>query len=118
MAFAATDFSDFWADAVAVTLVRRTQPAGSLATQSASAATEVEEATLGLVRQFRLDKIDGTVIQPDDRKVLLDPSSLTVAPQGKDELEIGGVRFEVIGVRIFAPEGAALAYDCHVRGMG
>lgn len=112
----ASDFADLWADAQSVTVVHRTPGALDFDSQSVAAFAESSESTLGLVRQWQLDKIDGQIVQVNDRRVLLDPSSLAATPTGSDELEIDSQRYEIVAVRIFAPEGEVIAYDCHIRG--
>jgi hypothetical protein len=63
---------------------------------------------------FRLDQIDGTLIQATDRLITME--ARTVVPSPGDSLLIGGKDHEVIMVRPLDPGGVAVLYEVQVRG--
>lgn len=100
-----------------MTLIHKTPGAFTVATQTGAADTEVNDAATGVLRSYQQKLIDGMVVQPNDRKLMLDATTVTSAPDTTDEVDIGGTRFQIVKVRTFAPAGVVIAYDCQVRGL-
>ena len=57
--------------------------------------------------------IDGTLIQADDKRVLLPATG--PQPTTSDRLLIGGVSYAIVSIRETAPSGVAIYYECQAR---
>lgn len=118
MSLTASDFADiFTEEGQTLTLVHITPGAFDADTQEAAAATESEEAFIGIVRNYDQRLIDGRTVLVSDRTVLVDPSTVSSAPSGLDQIEIDSVRHQIVNVRTIDPSGDVLAYDCQIRGI-
>ena len=102
-----------------VTLVHRTLGAPNAATLRPAAVTETNDGTTGVVRSFSHRQVDGVNVRATDRRVLLEPTALTSAPDPDDHLilDATGERVAILNVRAFSPSGSVCAYDCHVRAL-
>ena len=67
----------------------------------------------GNVENYPRNMIDGTLILASDRRVML--SATSGAPNTDDKLLIGGVRYNIVAVDEFAPQGVALFYIVQAR---
>jgi len=66
-----------------------------------------------LVLEYPRSMIDGTIIQAEDRRVMI--AATGPRPTTADGLRVGGVTYRIVGVRDIAPGGAPLYYELHCR---
>ena len=76
-------------------------------------STDTETQINALVQNYPRGLIDGTLIQQNDRKVLL--SATGSRPTTADTLEVEGVSHAIVSVREIAPSGVALYYEVQAR---
>jgi len=66
----------------------------------------------GFVDDYRADQRDGTIIQVNDRKIVILAPSLSVAPAPQDKITARGANYTVISVQA---DPALAGYTCQVR---
>ena len=71
----------------------------------------------GVITNYQMNEIDGTVIKRDDRKVLLGADGLPVMPTNLDTLTIGGVEMLIMHVEPIAPSNDPIIYIVQVRNV-
>jgi hypothetical protein len=75
------------------------------------APTETELPAM--VQDYPQSMIDGTLIQQNDRRVMLAATELK--PDTADKLQIGSVVYRILNVREVGPSGVALYYELQAR---
>lgn len=60
-------------------------------------------------------EVDGTLVQMEDRKVLVSTEGVTTAPTQADALVIGEREFEIISVKPASPGGVVLLWTVQAR---
>jgi hypothetical protein len=81
-------------------------------TTGTNTRTAVDTSAYGVVTEYRLSEIDGTLVQSGDRKVL---SANIQEPRVGDALVIALLVYQIVGVRAVAPAGVAVLYEIQVR---
>lgn len=66
-----------------------------------------------VVAAYSTGQVDGTLIQAQDRRVLIEAAG--VSPAAHDMLTIGGVVYNIITVATLAPGGVDLMYEAQCR---
>lgn len=56
-----------------------------------------------------------SMIEINDKKLLVSPVGLTETPNANDKVTIGGVVWNVINVKSLNPAGTVVLYECQVR---
>lgn len=79
----------------------------------ADASTDTATQIPALVRDYPQSMIDGTLIQQNDRRVMIAATGPT--PSTADTLTIGGVVHRIINVRSTTPSGVPLYYEVQAR---
>ncbi len=98
------------------TMTLRSKTAGSYSTSSgAVSVTSVDTTVTGVVTNYPLMRVDGTLVQRGDLKVLTVSS---VAPKAGDGLYIGTVEHDIIDVREVNPGGTVVVYAVQARRGG
>ncbi|MEW4469009.1 hypothetical protein AB1K62_14375 [Parasphingorhabdus sp. JC815] len=77
------------------------------------AGEPTETSLSGIVQNYPLGLIDGTLIRSEDRKVMLDATG--PRPAVSDKLRIGGIEYAFISIREEAPSGVPVYYECQCR---
>lgn len=70
-------------------------------------------ALAALVQDYPRSMIDGTLIEQQDRRVMVEAAG--VVPQTSDILTIQGVMHRVISIKEIAPSGVALFFEVQAR---
>lgn len=79
----------------------------------ADSSTDTETELPALVQMFPMSMIDGTLIQMNDRKVMV--AATGPVPKTADTLTIAGVVHRIINVRSTTPSGVPLYYEIQAR---
>jgi len=103
----------------AVTLTRSTVAAYSPSTGTA-AVTTTTQSTSGAVFDFGKRDVDGVLIKRDDQQLLMSTkntagNALTAPEIDESTVTIGGVVYTIRNVKVIAPGGVAVLYDCVLR---
>lgn len=80
-----------------------------------TAGTDTEHQCKALLLSYGKTEIDGTLVQRQDRKLLVAAEGLTVAPVPVDKIRIGGVTFDIVSVMPFDPGGVAVYFEVQAR---
>lgn len=78
-----------------------------------AAGTETTFDLTGNVQSYPRSMIDGTLIQTDDRRVMV--SATGEVPTTADKLRIGSTDYQIISVNEKAPQGVPLYFEVQVR---
>lgn len=76
----------------------------------------VDYAGTGAVFGYKVNYIDGTVIQHGDQRCLLAPQ-IEAEPKTGDTLTAGSATYNVIAVERVAPAGVPVLYKLQLRGV-
>lgn len=71
-----------------------------------------------LVLGFSAEKIDGVRVFRSDRRVVMDPKGLEIAPRAGDAVILGGVNHAVVDVMPIPAVGTVCLYVLHARVGG
>ena len=80
-----------------------------------SAATAVQYTGYGLVKEYKAQEIDGTVIQRGDQKVLVVFEDASIVPATTHNLSTVGNLYAVQNVGALAPAGVVIFFTLQVR---
>jgi len=80
-----------------------------------STPTTSTQTPKGIVKSYREDQIDGTLIKRGDNLVVLDASELTTAPTIDDTITVGSTVYTIVNVDTKEPTDTPLAYMCQSR---
>lgn len=95
-------------------LVTLTQTASAPANPwDTDVSTDTATQIPAMVSDYPQSMIDGTLIQQDDRRVML--AATGPQPSTADTLTIGGKVHRIISVRSTTPSGVPLYYECQAR---
>ena len=78
-------------------------------------STSVDYPCKGIADDYRDAEVDGTIVQMNDRKILLTGNSISggaVVPEQTDGITIEGVRYTIINIK---RDPAAATYLCQSR---
>ena len=96
----------------AITLRRVSGETFNAVTGAASGGSSADLATVGIVKTFRANLIDGTRIQHGDRLVILDDTQVPVLT---DKVLIGADYWNIVDIETKSPAGIPLVYFVQVR---
>lgn len=74
--------------------------------------TAVDDAVIGVVLPYSLNSVDGTLIQQDDKKVLL---SSAIAPTPDGKVVMASVVYSVVSIKELNPGGTVVFYQVQIR---
>ena len=97
-------------DLVVTKVTKGTRTAGSLT--AGTQPTSVNYSGKGWTEGFKLGKYDESLVQSDDKKVIVLGSSITVVPEPNDEITIESFKYKIVGVE---RDPAGATYECHGR---
>lgn len=97
-----------------VTLSRHVAGAYDPSTGSA-VVTVTDQSGIGAVFDYGSKDIDGMLILSGDKKLLLSATGIT-APQVDDTVTIGAIIYTVKGIKVEAPAGTPVLFECTIRG--
>lgn len=97
----------------AVVLSRKAAGSYNPAT-GAQAVTTTTQTGVGVLLDHESRDIDGTMIQRDDQRLLLS-SDLVTTPVVDDLVAVGGTSYTIKSIKVLAPAGLVVMYDCNVR---
>lgn len=103
----------------AITLTRSTVATYNPTTGTA-AVTTTTQSTRGAIFDYGTKEIDGVLIKRDDQQLLLSTkntagTALTAPEIDESTVTIGGVVYTIKNIKIIAPGGIAVLYDCVLR---
>src|SRR5574340_923716 len=102
------------ADGVSMILSQNNQ--GSYNPENGSVTnTSTSHSTYGVVTDYRLSEIDGTLIKRSEEKIVLAVTATMPEPTGDDNLIISGVIWSIINSNPVAPAGVPILYILQVR---
>ena len=85
-------------------------------TGDTTAETVTDYTAYVLEQGYRLEVIDGTLVQRGDRRFMLALEDETVVPQpGDDQLVVGGQVLAIVNAEPFQPGGVPLYFDVQAR---
>jgi hypothetical protein len=93
----------------AITLTRTTGKSIDPVTGAITPGTSDNQPTIGVIKPYAKNLIDGTLIQVGDKEVILSPA---IAPLTSDT--INGM--QVVNITEINPAGTVLVYKVQVRG--
>lgn len=67
------------------------------------------------VAKYRIDHVDGSLIEANDRRIFMSVDGLTVVPALSDKLVIGGISYTLVGIHPLAPDGVVRFYELQAR---
>ena len=76
--------------------------------------TPVDHACTAVLTDYNARDIDGSIIQANDRRVLID-SSIDIEPNSTDSFVSGGIQYAIISVNEVNPGGVKILYQLQVR---
>jgi len=79
------------------------------------ADTVTDHPCVGIVEDYNLKDIDGTVIKHGDKKITIAASDLTVTPLAENLLVIGTETWQVVRNKPLAPAGIPVIHTVQVR---
>jgi hypothetical protein len=68
-----------------------------------------------VVTEFSLRDRESSLIEANDRKLLIAAEGLAVEPKGEDRIEVGGASFEIVAVMPLKPADTAILYTVQAR---
>lgn len=77
--------------------------------------TVTDHPCMLVVDEYGLRERESSLIEANDRKVLVAVGGLTVEPQEEDQIVIGGAVFEIVSVKPIAPAGVVVLYEIQAR---
>jgi hypothetical protein len=95
----------------ALTLTRTVGATYNPATGTMSAGTPTNFTVRGVFISYKDENVDGTVVRMGDRRLLVSPVGSTTVPAIGDRVD----GMQLIDVRVYAPNGAAIGYACQAR---
>ena len=98
---------------VAATLVQWTKGAYNVDTRTNAAGTTANIAVTIVIADFRVDEVDGTLIEREDKKFIMGGADAT--PTQNDKIKIGSDQWEVINVVEIKPANVVVAYEIQAR---
>ena len=93
----------------AVTLTRRTGKSIDPVTGAITPGTSSDQSTIGVIKPYAKNLIDGTLIQVGDKEAILSPA---ITPLTSDT--INGM--QIVNITEVNPAGTVLVYKVQVRG--
>lgn len=96
----------------AITIRRTTTGTYAPSTDTYTGSTTTTLTARGVVRDYRADQIDGTVIRRGDRVVVIDA---TVTPTLADEVLLDGAYWSIVSIQTASPAGTPLSHTLQVR---
>ena len=105
----------------AVTITHNSSGAYDPASSAVTVTTTTQFGS-GLIREYNLRQIDGTLVQIGDRALRLSPYTvdgviLDPAPAIDDLVTLStGETYTIKAVSPMSPAGLAIFYDCNIRG--
>jgi hypothetical protein len=96
----------------AVTITRQTTGAYDPATGSA-AIVETTQTGVGALFDFETAEIDGTLIQQNDKKLLL--NAIVTAPLLNDKFTVNTIIYTVVNIKELNPAGTAVMFELALR---
>jgi len=79
------------------------------------AAAWSQRVLTGLVRDYRQDQVDGSLVLSGDRELILAGETETEPPRPGDRLVLAGETYTVVQVNTLEPGGLALLHRCQIR---
>ena len=95
--------------------LRHHQPGAYDPARGETASTWSEYSLSGLVRDYRQDQVDGSLVQDGDREVILAAQRGGEPPAPGDRLLLAGESYTIVQVKTLEPGGLALLHQCQVR---
>jgi hypothetical protein len=77
--------------------------------------TASSHVSYGIVTDYKLSDIDGTLIKSNDKQVFLAATATMPEPCADDQLLIGAVTWQVISCNPVAPVGVPILFKVQVR---
>lgn len=99
----------------AATLVKTTASTTKPYDPSSGIETKTSTAITVAVLDYFNSEIDGTLIRRDDKKIYMSALGLTVVPEVKDNIVVGGVVHSVVNINHINPGGVIVAYVLQAR---
>ncbi len=103
-----------------VTITRQSAGSYNPATGAATVTTTTQTG-VGVIFDYGLKQIDGTLIKVGDRRLLLSPlntsgAALTAPALGDTVTDAAGVVYTLVEpLKTVSPAGTAVLYDCNLR---
>lgn len=107
-------YQDIMADGMAVTFQRSVKGTHNSGT-GVLTNTPTSYPTYGIVTDYKLRDIDGTLIKQGDRLLIMAATNGMPEPNGDDNVVINGVTWTVKNCNPVAPAGVPILYKIQVR---
>lgn len=83
-------------------------------TDAISGDSETTSTIKALFLDFKTNQVDGTIIQADDKLVLIDGAA-SITPKIDDKITDGYDTYKIVGVKTVKPGGTILLYKLQAR---
>lgn len=77
--------------------------------------TETDHSLQAAVLDYKINEIDGTLVQRTDRKVLVSTEGATVTPSTANKITIGGAEHAILSVKPLNPGGTVVMWELQTR---
>ncbi len=95
--------------------LRHCQPGTYDPASGQNSPTWSQYSLAGLVRDYRQEQVDGSLVQSGDREIVLAAAADIPAPAPGDRLELGGHTYTIVQVKTLEPGGLPLLHQCQIR---
>lgn len=77
--------------------------------------TDVTYSALALILEYDSREIDGSIIQQNDRKVMIPSKGIPVLPSMADIIKVGETDYSVQNIKTLAPANEPIIYTLQIR---
>ncbi len=95
--------------------LRRYQPGTYDPASGESSPTWSQYSLAGLVRDYRQEQVDGSLVQSGDRELVLAGEDHVPAPAPGDRVLLADAAYTVVQVKTLEPGGLPLLHQCQIR---